>query len=212
MVAAQAEKYASNPEKFRRMAKEYAAKNVEKVKARAAKWRKENKETKKTCSARWYAENAERLRAKTKQWRLNNPEKAKALDAEQYHKNKEKNRLRCIEYREKNRDKIKARQSRYTREHLAEARAKNHNRRVRKMQNGGKLSRDIFDRLFRLQKGKCVCCGQPLGKRPHLDHILPLALGGKNEDSNVQLLTAHCNAQKFTKHPIDFMQSRGFLL
>ena len=37
-------------------------------------------------------------------------------------------------------------------------------------------------------------------------------LGGKNIDSNVQLLRSECNYKKAAKHPIDYMQSKGMLL
>jgi 5-methylcytosine-specific restriction endonuclease McrA len=78
--------------------------------------------------------------------------------------------------------------------------------------SGGKLSKGLSVRLFKLQRGKCACCGQPLGTDYHLDHIMPLALGGSNTDENIQLLRATCNRQKNAKHPIDFTQQRGFLL
>lgn len=41
---------------------------------------------------------------------------------------------------------------------------------------------------------------------------MPLALGGANEDWNIQLLRQRCNNQKKAKHPVDFMQSKGYLL
>jgi len=53
---------------------------------------------------------------------------------------------------------------------------------------------------------------QPLGDDFHMDHIMPIALGGSNTDDNMQLLRKECNLQKQAKHPIDFMQSRGLLL
>ena len=86
------------------------------------------------------------------------------------------------------------------------------NRRSKLRAIGGKLSKGIASKLLVLQKGLCVCCGKPLGENYHLDHIMPLYLGGLNEDSNVQLLRQKCNNQKSSKHPIDFMQQRGFLL
>lgn len=86
------------------------------------------------------------------------------------------------------------------------------NRRARIRGNGGELSKDIKQRLFELQRGKCACCGKPLGEKYHLDHIIHISLGGKNVDSNIQLLRARCNIQKSNKHPVDFMRSRGFLL
>ncbi len=88
----------------------------------------------------------------------------------------------------------------------------NHTRRAMRIAAGGKLSTNIVKRLLALQKGLCPCCGGNLGDKYHLDHITPLYLGGTNTDDNVQLLRAECNLQKSRKHPIDFMQSRGFLL
>jgi len=41
---------------------------------------------------------------------------------------------------------------------------------------------------------------------------MPLALGGANADDNIQLLRSTCNQQKHAKHPVDFMQQKGFLL
>lgn len=60
--------------------------------------------------------------------------------------------------------------------------------------------------------GKCPCCKQPLGDEFHLDHVIPLALGGPNTDDNMQLLRKTCNLQKSAKHPVQYMQERGFLL
>jgi hypothetical protein len=41
---------------------------------------------------------------------------------------------------------------------------------------------------------------------------MPLAKGGTNTDNNMQLLKATCNQQKHAKDPVEFMQSRGFLI
>ncbi len=88
----------------------------------------------------------------------------------------------------------------------------NQSRKARKNGDGGKLSKGIVKKLFALQLGKCPSCGCRLDKKSHLDHIVPLARGGRNEDSNMQLLHAICNLKKAAKHPVDFMQERGFLL
>jgi 5-methylcytosine-specific restriction endonuclease McrA len=88
-----------------------------------------------------------------------------------------------------------------------------HNRRSKKFGNGGVLSKGLSEKLLKLQKGKCACgCKQSLGDDYHLDHIMPIALGGENEDWNIQLLRQVCNNQKHAKHPIEFMQIRGFLI
>jgi 5-methylcytosine-specific restriction endonuclease McrA len=102
--------------------------------------------------------------------------------------------------------------SAWQRAHLELWRTHKQNRNAKKRGNGGTLSRGLSEKLFKLQGGKCACCALPLGKNFHLDHIMPIALGGPNIDSNIQLLRPRCNIQKKAKHPVDFMQSRGFLL
>ena len=67
-------------------------------------------------------------------------------------------------------------------------------------------------RLKKLQKEKCGFCFGKLGARFHVDHVMPLALGGKHTLSNLQLLCAPCNQAKHSKHPINFAQENGRLL
>lgn len=106
-----------------------------------------------------------------------------------------------------------ARMKKWRADHPEAVRTIRQNRRARKLAAGGTLSTDIAERLLKLQRGKCACgCDQPLGDDYHLDHRMPLALGGTNTDDNMQLLRKRCNLQKHAKHPVDFMQSRGFLL
>lgn len=139
--------------------------------------------------------------------------------------NKERLRERNLAYKAMHKHAIAAKRSAHpekTREYNAAYRAAhpgrhrvydNNKRIARAIAKGeGRLSEDLAERLYLLQKGKCPCCSQPLGDDYHLDHIIPLALGGTNTDENMQLLRAVCNMQKHAKHPVDFMQSRGFLL
>ena len=86
-------------------------------------------------------------------------------------------------------------------------------RRAKVSAAGGKLTPGIKAKLFILQAGCCACCKTKCSIRGlHMDHVMPLALGGGSFDDNMQLLCQPCNNSKYSKHPIDFMQSRGFLL
>lgn len=153
------------------------------------------RERKRLASAEWYERNKVAALAYATKKRSENP----GLNSSYHAANKDKINARKAAYRAENIDKERSRE-----------RIKNHNRRAAQK---GKLSADISDRLLILQRGKCACgCQQPLGDDYHLDHIMPLALGGTNTDDNIQLLRQPCNNQKYAKHPVDFMQSRGFLL
>lgn len=66
--------------------------------------------------------------------------------------------------------------------------------------------------LMRLQRGLCVGCRCDIRGAFHVDHIQALARGGSNDRLNLQLLCPTCNVSKNARDPIEFMQSRGFLL
>jgi 5-methylcytosine-specific restriction endonuclease McrA len=54
-------------------------------------------------------------------------------------------------------------------------------------------------RIFQKADGKCANCGRPIAGsvRPAYDHIVPLIAGGRNRESNVQLLcVSPCHAEK----------------
>ena len=160
----------------------------------------------------WYALNSERAKANGMTYRAANPEKHKAAVAAVVAANPNNKRANDAAWHLRNQDRVKARKAAWYKENPCANIAHSHNRRARKLKVGGKLSIGLRSKLFKLQQGKCVCCGEPLGKSPHLDHRMPLALGGTNTDDNMQLLRKTCNLQKSVKHPVDFMQERGFLL
>jgi 5-methylcytosine-specific restriction endonuclease McrA len=116
------------------------------------------------------------------------------------------------EWKTKNKESVTAYQANYYLTNTDKYRTYENNRRALKRKYPGKLSSNLPERLYALQKGKCACCGAKLGNKYHLDHRMPLALGGSNTDDNMQLLTPKCNLQKHAKHPVDFMQERGFLI
>lgn len=62
------------------------------------------------------------------------------------------------------------------------------------------------------QRGKCAICREKLGDDIHVDHIVPLARGGLNRRSNLQLACGLCNIKKGARDPIEFSRSLGRLL
>lgn len=152
----------------------------------------------KTSNDAWKTANATKVKEAKSRWQKENPDKARAIKAK---------------YRAANKDKVKEISDKWRSANPEALRINKHNRRALVRASGGKLSHGLELRLFKLQRGKCACgCKQPLGDDYHLDHIMPLALGGTNTDDNIQLLKARCNLQKNAKHPADFMRQRGYLL
>lgn len=163
-------------------------------------------------NAKYRADHPEEIKAYSAEYSAGHKEQIKTADAARYAANPEKSRAYSAKYRAENPDKVKAAIVGWRADNPEAILIHNHNRRASKCANGGSLSKGLAERLFKLQRGKCACCKRPLGDDFHLDHIMPVALGGTNTDDNMQLLRKTCNLQKHAKHPVDFMQSRGLLL
>jgi 5-methylcytosine-specific restriction endonuclease McrA len=94
----------------------------------------------------------------------------------------------------------KARKKAERREYRKRRRSVPYARRVEKVNircaGLGKLSKDIVKILLTSQNCKCVYCQIDISVDRHIDHIVPIALGGLNVDSNVQLVCPPCNMKK----------------
>ena len=75
-----------------------------------------------------------------------------------------------------------------------------------------RLPYGTIPRIGTMQRWKCAVCSVGIKNSYHLDHIMPIARGGKHEPRNLQLLCPSCNVRKSAKDPITFMQERGRLL
>lgn len=147
--------------------------------AYAKAWIQNNPEKRKARQQAWYKKSKDRIKEKARIWHENNPEKTKEAAAR---------------WRKRNPEKRKA---------IALRTA--HKRRAAP----GVLSKDIVEILMEKQASLCACCGASLAGGFHLDHIMPIALGGTNTDDNVQLLTPRCNLRKGMKHPDIYAQQKA---
>lgn len=145
----------------------------------------------------YYLTNHERINAKRSEWHEANPESR---------------RVSVNKWQKSNPDKVKAITAAWAKANPERLRANKNNRRAHKMKNGGKHTAADICNLLTLQKSKCACCKTNIKDNYHVDHVIALANGGGNDRLNLQLLCPTCNMQKSVKHPVDFMQSKGFLL
>lgn len=150
--------------------------------------RRGGSESRREYQARHYRDNRGEIRERVRRYRKAHPEKA----AEDYRKARAKPGAKDA----------------------ANARARTH--RAFKESSGGKHSGDDIKKLFHKQGGNCATCRAKLTVRAgprqkHVDHILPLALGGSNYISNLQILCRTCNLRKNAKHPDDWAKENGLL-
>ncbi len=66
--------------------------------------------------------------------------------------------------------------------------------------------------MLQRQNWECVGCGASIKKKRHIDHKMPLLLGGSNDISNLQGLCPRCNCSKNAKHPDVWAREMGITL
>lgn len=200
--------YEANREKLADYQRQYQKANPDYQR----KYYEANREKIVGASREYYHANPEKVAEYQRKYREANREKVIGREREYREANREKVAEYAREWQKANREKLAEHQRKWREANPEKAKAKKHNRRAKIKGNGGTLSPDIIQTLMVLQKGKCACCSKSLKDGHHLDHIMPIALGGKNTDDNVQLLTPKCNLRKSDKHPDDWARLNGRLL
>lgn len=197
--------------------------------------RNNNKEEQKLYMAQYWEKNSETLKADNRKSYAENRDARLAQKREHYALNPEKMRIRGKKFSDENKEKILSDKRDYYIANKETILIKNKiwrqsngdvsrihslNRRARKKAVGGVLSPDLYEKLFKLQRGHCAICKIKLpllGDNNPMDHVVPLTprpgdKQGTNEDSNMQLLCQPCNNRKHNKDPLKFMQEMGYLI
>jgi 5-methylcytosine-specific restriction endonuclease McrA len=161
----------------------------------------------------------ERARRQRREWEQRNPDKVREIGAKKRAKPEYKDRMQAYsrEYYAANKERLQPIRAKWHEENYATKRKpkmvqNEANRRARRRAVGGSHTIEQIQELHRKQRGLCVACRCSLADGFHRDHVTPLAAGGSNDISNIQLLCPDCNRSKNARHPVEFMQSRGFLL
>lgn len=188
---------AANADKLKAISLAYAAANRDKERARAAAWVAANPERHKANRRAYHENNKDKAKTQHRAWMAANPDKMNAYRLAWIKANPDKEIARAKAWRAANKETCCA--------YSANRRA------LKKAAHGTHTAADV-QTIFTLQKGKCICCKVNITAGYHVDHIMPLSKGGSNDKYNLQLLCPTCNMSKSTKHPITFMQERGFLL
>lgn len=184
-----------------KLAKEYTKNNKELLAAKRAEYRVANLEQVRAVERKKREKYKERISTRKREYAAKNKEKIRELSKDRYQADRESRLILAREHYAKNKDVYKANAN---------------NRKAMVRGADGRYRKEDVERLFELQKGQCANCTCSLivdRKRfMHIDHIMPLALGGSNWPKNLQLLCSPCNLSKHKKHPLDWAKQNGRLL
>jgi 5-methylcytosine-specific restriction endonuclease McrA len=158
-------------------------------------YREEHKEYFKEYSSSYRKENPDYFREHSKKFRLENPNYLK----EYYKDNIEYYKEYFEEYRKNNSDYLQEYYQQYYKNNSEKCRAKDAKRRALKKSSCTNKPEELLE--IALFYADC-----PQGY--HVDHIIPLARGGRHELSNLQHLEALINLKKSDKHPDDWDDPR----
>ena len=78
------------------------------------------------------------------------------------------------------------------------------NRQARKQGNGGTHTAADIRKQYERQDGLCFYCKTKVGDKYHVDHFMPLVLGGSNGPEKLVIACSTCNLTKNAKHPLEF--------
>lgn len=178
----------ANPEKLKDQRKAYRAKHADQIKQSSALYRLKNSDKIKARQRKYY----EREKPRIVKYFSGRRHLKRSYDREYYEANKTKHAEQSKRWKKDNPDLLRV------------------YRAVRRSAAGSAISVKLINQLKRAQQMKCRYCGADLNAGYHLDHRMPLRLGGTNEASNLQLLCPTCNMRKHAKHPELFEKEIGF--
>jgi 5-methylcytosine-specific restriction endonuclease McrA len=167
------------------------------------RWRTENPEKESSRKHRWRASNQHVQDAATRRWRENNAEQR----AETSRLWRERNKDRHDEATKRWRANNPERQKETARLHKSRLEYRvRHAERQRARRAQGYIPLDEYLAWLDAQPRTCFYCDGDCASEYHIDHFVPLALGGWHALSNLTVACPGCNLRKGAKDPLDFMQ------
>lgn len=195
--------------------------------------RKRDKEKTKETNKRWRKNRSEQSAAldneKMRQWRVKNKDRVFKWRED----NKEYRSEYGREYKKKNPDKVKKHKSdtyfrsmgkylldakKWAKDNPEKIKASRTNQKAkRRLAVGSHTAKEISNLMIR-QGGKCVECKCCISIKPsgeekiaHLDHIIPISIGGSNFIKNLQYLCITCNLRKGALDPFEWARRNNRL-
>lgn len=168
------------------------------------KWVENNPEKRREAQQRYNAAHRDENRERIRQYAKAHPDVGRASSRRYYERHREKvleaKRLYARTHRpdpEKERVRKRLQYARNPEKAAVNVR----NRIARKRRAEGKHTIADIRAQYARQKGRCYYCNCALGKKYHVDHVVPLCRGGRNSPDNLVVACQRCNHSKGAKLP-----------
>lgn len=183
----QAKRYRSNKSKkiiLKKSKERYYKKHSKNVKGKSKKYYKQNQKARVEYARKRRELVGKELNKKRRENYKHNREKVIGQVKKNYTKNKKKIAIRTKIYRKKNIEKILIRN-------------KNRHHRLRTLKNDSDIDNKYLAELF-LKSIRCPLCNREYKNKSdkHLDHIIPIGVGGKHIKKNVRIICKTCNLSR----------------
>lgn len=142
-----------------------------------------------------------------------NIELKRARGREYVAKTKDKRKGYNQEYYKNNQSVIKNRVKQWATDNPEKARAHSRATQLRRrviLATQEKLTPELIQEMYELQGGRCLYCDIALFDNYHVDHIIPVALGGGNDFDNLCIACPFCNQSKSDKLLTEWEEVRGW--
>lgn len=167
------------------------------------------------CANRWdFQQNAERITASARRYAEEHPDKVREAQRRYTDRHREKIYARQKSWQRANRDHHKAYQADYQRRYALafpeKVRLHTANRSARKRTNGGGalvISERDWSRLLNVYRNRCAYCSTA-DDTLQIEHVVPLARGGRHSVGNVVPACAPCNLSKNDKLLVEWRHDR----
>lgn len=166
-------------------------------------------------NADWREPRKSQLASRAADRRRADPAKAKAIAKRDREKHRDRRQEATRQWKTQNPEKVKEHRKRDYERHPDRFHRHALVRKLQKFVGGDhKLAMQLLHMINEAVDQPCPYCGGPItpdkGSR-HVDHIVPLAKGGKHRFTNLVIVCRACNLEKLDQDPVLWLKSKGFV-
>jgi len=210
--------YQENREARRDYSKQYRMENHAAVRAQQLRYDTEHRHERAEYQRQYRKMNPDKVREREINYRANHREEKADYNRRYRAENAEARRAADRRYREEHHDAVRERERAYAEAHAEEkaervrqwrkenpekARALSRNRKAIRRAAEGSFTQSDIEAIRAAQGNRCYLCGKSLKRGYHIDHFIPIKLGGTNDPGNLRLACPKCNMSKSAKHPFE---------